>query len=63
MQTIHKLYIEPYIATRETKRLRDGGGGGSTLGWQVHTCHTGAQRDEESKRQRAKDERTAFLKH
>ena len=38
---------------KETKSQRDGGG--STLGWQVHTCHTGAQRDEESKRLRLKE--------
>ena len=59
LQTIHKLYIEPYIATRETKRLKDKetkslgvNGQWSSVNGQWSTVN--GQRDKERKRLRDK---------
>ena len=55
LQTTRSFWDEETKRQRDKKTKSQRDGGGSSLGWQVHTCHTGAQRDEESKRQRDKE--------
>ena len=55
LQTTRSFWDEETKRGRDKKTKSQRDGGGSSLGWQVHTCHTGAQRDEESKRQKDKE--------
>ena len=51
-QTIHKLYIEPYIESHRDKESKS-----------QRVKESKRQRVKKTKRLRAKDERTAFLRH
>ena len=55
LQTTRSFWDEETKRGRDKKTKSQRDGGGSTLGWQVHTCHTGTQRDEELKRLRDKE--------
>ena len=62
LQTTRSFWDEETKRGRDKKTKSQRDGGGSTLGGQVHTCHTGTQRDEELKRLRDKDSKRLYHK-